>query len=126
MFSGSGYLNYKDPAAPRLVKIVALAPTDYDFKSALYAIKATEGLISHTKRSVSTDAICDFAKFTGQPLVPADDRGIGLEFNDAPLAWEPLTEASGCPHVLDALPNRWSALRTASVASGCPSDVVLP
>ena len=36
--------------------------------------------------------------------MPADDQGIGLHtYDDAPLAWEPLLEPSGCPHLVDAL-----------------------
>ena len=34
--------------------------------------------------------------------MPADDRGIGLGFNDAPLALEPLLGEGGCPHLVDA------------------------
>ena len=96
-----GTVNHKfDP--PRSVKILAFNPIPYAFKSALYAIRAPEGLILHTKRSISTGAVCDFTKFTGRPLVPADDRGIGMDFNEAPLALEPLLGEGGCPHVLDA------------------------
>ncbi len=93
--------NYKEKT-PRMVKLAALAPTDYDFKSSLSAIKAPEGLITHRKKSPTVGDVCDVSKFTGGAILPADDRGVGLDFRDAPLALEPLLGASGCPHVLDA------------------------
>ena len=96
-----GSFNYKEKT-PRLVKIIALQPTDYAFESTLGHIRAPQGLISHTKRS-SPSAVCDLSKFTDQPLLPADEQGLGVSlWTDAPLALEPLLEATGCPHVLEA------------------------
>jgi predicted P-loop ATPase len=72
-------------------------------RSITKSLLVPQGLISHTKRS-SPSAVCDLSKFTEAPLVPADDRGVGLStYNDDPLAWEPLAGDGGCPHVLDAL-----------------------
>ena len=73
----------------------------HDEPHAIERFPVPQGLISHTKRS-SPFAVCDLSKFTGQPLMPADDRGLGLGFNDAPLALEPLLGEGGCPHLVDA------------------------
>ena len=104
-----GTFNYKEKI-PRGVKLAALAATDYAFKSTLDAIKAPEGLISHIKRSPTAGDICDVSKFTGDALIPADDRGVGLSIrSNEPLALEPLLEATGCPHVLDAFQTKGAA-----------------
>ena len=104
-----GTSNYKEKI-PRGVKLAALAATDYAFKSTLDAIKAPEGLISHIKRSPTAGDICDVSKFTGDALIPADDRGVGLSIrSNEPLALEPLLEATGCPHVLDAFQTKGAA-----------------
>ena len=101
-----GTLNHKsDP--PRDVKLVALAPTDYAFESTLYAIKAPEGLISHTKQSrAPRAAVCNEAKFTQQaPVEGLETIGLARDF-DQPLALEPLLGEGGCPHLLDAARTR--------------------
>ena len=96
-----GTFNHKsDP--PKSVKLVALAATDYAFESTLGHIRVAQGIISRSVARVKHTDVCDLTKFTGQPLVPADDRGIGLEFNGAPLALEPLLGEGGCPHLVDA------------------------
>ena len=88
---------------PRPVKLLAFNPEPYAFESVFGSIKSTqEHFVAH-KRVKSAD-VADFARFTGQPLVPADGRGVGLElYSDALLAWEPLLELTGCPHVLEAI-----------------------
>ena len=101
-----GTFNHKENI-PRGVKLMSLAPTDYAFKSTLYAIRDTSGHITHTKRrhiDASAD-VCDISKFTGPAENPEGFEGtIGLvPYMDSPLALEPLGEASGCPHVRDAL-----------------------
>ncbi len=93
-----GTLNHKT-SPPRGVKLLALAPTDYDFATALSHIKAAPGSNPQRKITALSD-VCDITKFTDAPLVPADDRGFGLQlYDDSPLAWEPLLEAGGCPHL---------------------------
>jgi len=93
-----GSFNHKE-ATPRAVELVELLPTDYDFESALGHIRVAPTSLRRAKTADN----CDIAKFTGQQILePADDRGLGLGFNDAPLALEPLLGEGGCPHLVDA------------------------
>ena len=52
-------------AEPRLVKLVALAPTDYAFESALGHIRVAQGIISRSVTRAKNTEICNLTKFTG-------------------------------------------------------------
>lgn len=97
-----GTLNHKTNP-PRAVKLLALAPTDYDFATALSHIKAAPSSTPQRKITALSD-VCDITKFTGPPVhIEGFDGDLGLQtYSDVPLALEPLLEASGCPHLLDA------------------------
>lgn len=98
-----GTLNHKfDP--PRLVKILALSPTNYVLADALGHIKAAPGTLTPLRRRAPASAIYDVTKFTQQVIPPEGVPSLGLQvYEDAPLAWGPLLEVGGCPHFRDTI-----------------------
>ena len=97
-----GTFNHKS-SPPKPVKLVALVPADYAFESALGHIRLSQGIIPRSVTRVKNADVCDLTKFTQQaPVEGLETIGLTRDF-DLPLAWEPLLEASGCPHVQDAM-----------------------
>jgi hypothetical protein len=94
-----GTLNHKTSPG-RGVKLMALAPADYAFESALGHIKTAIANIPQSRRT-STATVCDVTKFKQQPFDPSL-QDMGLSSLDDPLDWKPLLDEGGCPHLLEA------------------------
>ena len=90
-----------EQSTPRRAGFTVLHEHSHDEPHAIESFPVPQGLISHTKRS-SPSAVCDLSKFTGQPLMPADDRGLGLGFNDAPAGPRTARWRGGLSHLVDA------------------------